>query len=153
MKSYTVSLFGHRKINDLHRIEEKLPCIISEILSEYDSVDFLIGRQGEFDEYAASIIKRLLHGEGEDKGWLTLVLPYEVADIEYYKDYYDDIIIPETAMFAHPKRTATLKNKYMIDASDIVIFYVNRKGGAYRALQYAMSQGKNIINIADLKMQ
>ena len=49
---------------------------------------------------------------------------------------------------AHPKAAITLKNHYMIDNSDLVIVYVEKKGGAYSAMKYAEKQCKEIINIA-----
>lgn len=149
MKPYTVTLFGHREIYDYKLIDEKLPQIICKILHDHEYVDFLIGRQGEFDEYAASIIKRVLNREVWRNGTLNLVLPYKVANIEYYAKYYDDIIIPESLQKAHPKAAARLKNRYMVDASDTVVAYVRKEGGAYQALKYAIEQGKSVINIVN----
>ena len=148
MRPYTVSFFGHRKIYDLQTIEEKLPRIISNILCEHDCVEFLIGRQGEFDEYVASVIKRELKKYEMCNATLVLVLPYMVADIEYYKKYYDDIIVPECLDRIHPKAAAYAKNKHMIDSSDFVVVYVKVKGGAYQALQYAIKEGKKTVNVA-----
>lgn len=148
MRPYTVSLFGHRKIHDLKMIEEKLSSIISNILREHENVEFLIGRQGEFDEYAASIIKRELKNYEMCNATLVLVLPYMVADIEYYEKYYGDIIVPECVSCVHPKAAAFEKNKYMINSSNLVVAYVNEKGGAYKALQYAIKEGKETVNIA-----
>ena len=148
MRSYTVSLFGHRKIHDLKMIEKKLSSIISNILREHENVEFLIGRQGEFDEYAASIIKRELKKYEMCNAVLVLILPYSVTDIEYYKKYYDDIIIPECLNRVHPKAAAFEKNKYMINSSNLVVAYVNEKGGAYKSLQYAIKEGKKMVNIA-----
>lgn len=84
-------------------------------------------------------------GENND---ITLVLPYMVADLEYYEKYYDSIIIPESVYGVHPKSAITLKNRWMIEQSDLVIVYVARKkGGAYTAMKYAEKLNKNVINI------
>ena len=149
MKPFTVSFFGHRKIDEFGIIEENLSRIMTDVIKKNESVVFLIGRQGEFDEYAASVIKGVKKRYDTYDCSLVLVLPYTVADIEYYSKYYDDIVISESADSAHPKAAAELKNRYMIDASDLVVFYVREKGGAYKALQYAVSRGKKIVNIAD----
>ena len=147
---FTVSMFGHREIEDINQIEERLAPIIKELIMIKDNVDFLIGRNGEFDEFVASVIKRVRKKFGTDNNDMTLVLPYSVADIKYYELYYDNIIIPENVYGVHPKSAITLRNKWMIERSDLVICYVKRnKGGAYNALKYAEKLGKEIINLCE----
>ena len=82
MKIYTVSFFGHRKLYDLRQIDERLSPLIKKLIQTKQYVAFLIGRHGEFDEYAASVIKRVQKEIGSDNNDLTLVIPYTVADIE-----------------------------------------------------------------------
>lgn len=149
MNIYTVSFFGHRKLYDLRRIDERLAPILKELIRTKPYVAFLIGRNGEFDEYAASVIKRVQKEVGKDNNDMTLVLPYTVADLEYYEKYYDSIIIPHSVNGAHPKSAITLKNRWMVEQSDLVIVYVERnKGGAYTAMKYAEKLNKKIINLA-----
>ena len=81
---------------------------------------------------------------------MNLVLPYTVANLEYYEKYYDGIIIPETVYGAHPKIAITLKNRWMVEQSELVITYVTRKkGGAYAALKYAQKRNKKIVNLGN----
>ena len=94
MNIYTVSFFGHRELYDLRRIDERLAPILKELIRTKPYVAFLIGRNGEFDEYAASVIKRVQKEVGKDNNDMTLVLPYTVSDLEFYEKYYDSIIIP-----------------------------------------------------------
>lgn len=148
MNIFTVSLFGHRELSDLRRVDERLIPILKELIRTKEYVAFLIGRNGEFDEYAASVIKRVQKELGSDNSDMTLFLPYSVADIECYEEYYDNITIPESVSGVHPKFAITLKNRLMIEQSDLVIVYVERnKGGAYNALRYAKKQQKKIINL------
>ena len=148
MNVFTVSLFGHREIDDLRQLENRLVPIIKEVIQTKSYVAFLIGRNGEFDEYAASIIKRTQKEMGKENNDITLVLPYRVADFEYYEKYYDSIIIPESVYFVHPKSAITLKNRWVIEQSDLVIVYVEReKGGAYTAMKYAEKLNKRVINL------
>ena len=138
MDIYTVSLFGHRKIDNLRNLEERLGKITRELIRTKTYVDFLIGRNGEFDEYAASVIKRVQKEVGKENNSITLVLPYKIRGLEYYEKYYDSIIIPERVCTAYPKSAITLKNRWMIEQSKLVIGYVERdEGGAYNALKYA----------------
>ena len=148
MEIFTVSLFGHREIHDLKRIEEQLISMIKEIMQAKSYVAFLIGRNGEFDEYAASVIKRLQKDFGKERFDITLVLPYTVANLEYYEKYYDHIILPESVHGAHPKSAITLKNRWMIEQSDLVIVWVEREnGGAHKAMKYAEKLNKRVVNL------
>ena len=49
MKIFTVSLFGHRKIDSMRMLEDKLIPIIRELIKTKTYVTFLVGRNGEFD--------------------------------------------------------------------------------------------------------
>ena len=150
MKIYTVSFFGHRKLYDLRQIDERLSPLIKKLIQTKQYVAFLIGRHGEFDEYAASVIKRVQKEIGSDNNDLTLVIPYIVADIEYYEKYYDNVIIPEPVEGAHQKLAITLRNQWMVEQSDLVIVNVEHsKGGAYTAMKYAEKNNKKIINLCD----
>ena len=63
-------------------------------------------------------------GSWKRKNDITLVLTYKVADVEYYEKYYDNIIIPENVYGAHPKSAITLKNRWMVEQSELVIVYI-----------------------------
>ena len=148
MDLFTVALFGHRKLDDLQRTDDALSTVIRGLLKEKEYVSFLIGRNGEFDEYAASVIKRVQKELGKENSDLILVLPYTVADIGYYKNYYDDIIIPDCTHGVHPKGAIAQKNRWMVEQSDLVLVNVSHdKGGAYTATKYAERMNKKIINL------
>ena len=150
MEIYTVCLFGHRELRDLRHIDERLTPIVKELIREKPFVSFLVGRNGEFDEYAASVIKSVRSELGKDNSELVLVLPYKVADIEYYEKYYDGVMIPESVSRAHPKSAITLRNRWMVEQADLVIANVERQsGGAYAAVRCAERLGKALINLCD----
>lgn len=151
MDVFTVSLFGHRKIDDLRQLDEKLTPMIKELIKTKPYVAFLIGRNGEFDEYAASLIKRARKEVERENSDLTLVLPYSVTDLQYYEKYYDHIVIPENANGTHPKAAITLKNRWMVEQSNLVIVWVERDtGGAYTAMKYAEKSGKKTVNLENI---
>ena len=58
MKTYAVSFFGHRQIDNVFAIEERLETMIRELLLSKEYVEFLIGRDGEFDQLVASTVRR-----------------------------------------------------------------------------------------------
>ena len=148
MNIFRVSLFGHRGIEDLLKLDKMLAPVIRELIQTRPYVSFLIGRNGEFDEYAASVIKRIQKELGKENNDIALVLPYSVADIEYYENYYDSIIIPDDMHGVHPKAAITLRNKWMIEHSELVLLYIHSsRGGAYTAMRYAQKLNKKIVNI------
>ena len=146
---YRVTFFGHRRVEDILGIEHQLLPILQELIETHDFVEFYVGRNGEFDELAASLVK-LVQKSNKDRNCamtsLTLVLPYPVKNMEYYEKYYDDIIIYEADEKTHPKRAITERNCWMINQSDLVIAYVEKQdGGAYQAVKYAQSQFKELV--------
>ena len=150
MDVFTVSLFGHREIEDLRYLNDQLSQIVKELIQTKSYVVFLVGRHGEFDEFAASVIKQVQKACGKENSEIVLVLPYPMAELEYYETYYDGIIIPECVCDAHPKFAITLKNRWVIAESDCVIVYVERnRGGAYSAMKYAEKLHKQIVNLCD----
>ena len=66
MDIFTVSLFGHRRIDNLQQLNNDLVPIIKELIQTKFYVSFLIGRNGEFDEYAASVIKQVQKEKGKE---------------------------------------------------------------------------------------
>ena len=149
MYFYKVALFGHRDLSEHQRVESGLSDILTNLIRTKQYVEIYIGRNGEFDIFAASVVKRVQKRLGGENSELVLVLPYGVRDIEYYEKYYDSIVIPECVEGAHPKGAITKRNRWMIQECDLLVCFVERDfGGAYEALKYARSLNKRIINIA-----
>ncbi len=149
----TVSLFGHRTIEDYFNVENKLYELL-RIITERGStqVEFLVGRNGDFDVMASSVVRKLKKETDSGNIFLTLVLPYETAELknnaESFESYYDSIEICEESANANFKFAIVARNRSMIDRSDIVVFYVkNESGGAFQSLKYADKNQKRIINL------
>ena len=152
MPLYTVSLFGHRHIENTVEAQFKLEKTISAILSKYEYTDFLVGRNGDFDILAASVIKRTKGALDAANASLILVLPYVTAEYRHNQDlllaYYNDVEIFHRA--GHYKSAIVRRNHDMIDRSDAVIGCVSHPcGGAYQAIQYAKKRGKTVINLSE----
>lgn len=113
-------------------------------------MEFYIGRNGDFDEFVASVIKRVQKQLDRGNSALILTLLYTVKDIEYYENYYDEIVIPDSIGKAHPKAAITLRNRWMAETCDLVICYIEREeGGAYAAVKYVREKNnKKVINLA-----
>ena len=146
----TISLFGHRIIEDYSAVERKLYELLRIVMQNGSrEIEFLVGRNGDFDLMAASVIQKLKKETSNENVFLTLVLPYETAELrnntESFESYYDSIEICDSQNF---KYAIVARNHEMIDRSDMVVVYVkNESGGAYQALKYAEKNQKRIINL------
>ena len=154
MNIFTVSFFGHRIIDRPFLIEQRLEALIRELLRRKEYVDFLVGRSGDFDQYASSAVLRIRKAVGEHNGSLTLVLPYPTAEYlnnqESFGDYYSYIEISDAASAAHRKAAYQIRNCEMVDRSDLIVCCIEREsGGAWQTVKYAMEQGKTVINLAN----
>lgn len=83
-----------------------------------------------------------------------LVLPYLTTKYlnneESFKAYYNEIEICEKSANAHFKAAIQIKNRYILDRSDLVVCYVKRKfGGAYQALRYAEKRKTLYVDLAE----
>ena len=149
MEFFTVSLFGHREISGLKQLENQLFPILKQILQTKNYVVFLVGCNGEFDIFAASVIKRVQKAMGKENSELIGVFPYSQKDMEYFEKYYDAVVIPECIGRMHPKGAITKRNRWMVEQADCLICYVDREnGGAYNAMKYAEKLSKKVINLA-----
>lgn len=155
MKVYAVSFFGHRQIDNVFTIEERLETIIQELLLSKEYVEFLIGRDGEFDQLVASTVRRCKRAVRDDNSALVLILPYPTAEFlnneQSFHEYYDEIEICAESAEKHFKSAHQTRNRSMVDRSDLVVFCVERNsGGAYQTMQYAKKVNANIINLSDV---
>ena len=74
MNVSTASFFGHRQIDNVFVIEQRLQEIIQELLISKEYVEFLVGRDGEFDQLIASTVRRCKRTVRNDNRALVLVL-------------------------------------------------------------------------------
>lgn len=149
---FTVSFFGHREVDHARDVEQQVELLVSKLIEQNDYVDFLVGRNGDFDQIAASTVRRIKEYD-RGKSSLIWVMPYEMAEYlenkKAYEQYYDEVEICQESCESHPKAAYRIRNRSMVDRSDLVVFYVTRNhGGAYQTMQYAQRKGKRIINLA-----
>ena len=154
MNIYTVIFFGHREIESPLEIEKRLDKLLYNIITQKEYVEFLIGREGEFDLLAASVIKHAVKSYGCGNTSLILVLPYMKAGYRNnkreYLEYYDEIEVCTESYEAHYKSAIQVRNRSMVDRSDLVICCIHRNsGGAYKTVQYAKKQNCRIVNLAE----
>ena len=152
MNTFTVSFFGHRRIDDVLEVENRLETLIRTLLREQEFVEFLVGRDGEFDQIVSSVIRRCKREYRSDNSAHICVLPYLTARFrnneEAFRDYYDEIEICETSAGSHYKKAHQTRNRAMVDRSDLVVFWVLcESGGAWQTMQYARKMKKRFVNL------
>lgn len=155
MTTYTVSFFGHRFIEEPLLIEKRLEILIRKLLREKEYIEFLAGRDGEFDQLVSSVIRRCKREYRSDNSAHVLVLPYSTAECRDNEDsfrvYYDEIEICETAADGHFKNAHQARNREMVDRSHLVVFCIQHEGGgAWQTMKYARKQGVPYINVNDM---
>ena len=152
MRTITVSFFGHRRISGYRCLEEQVESIVCRLLGANEYLEFLVGRNGDFDRLVSSTIRRIKKECGFKNCALVWVMPYMLREYEKneasFHAYYDEIEICDEASAVHFKEAYTVRNQRMIDRSDIVVIHaVHTHGGAYQALMYAQKTQKHIIRI------
>lgn len=68
MEVYSVAFFGHRYIENIMAVEHKLEEHIQMLLKSYEYVEFLVGRNWEFDQCVSSAVLRVR------KKWVTIIV-------------------------------------------------------------------------------
>ena len=144
---------GHREVL-IPGIEMRLSDEIERLLQTDSKFLFLSGGMGQFDEMGSAAVRAAKRRHPDMDITLALVLPYPSrrlnADKEYYGALFDGIIIPSISDAAHRKAAIGLRNRWMVEQSDIVLACIYRSfGGAWDTVNYARRLGKPVINLAD----
>ena len=125
---------------------------IRKLINEKEYVEFLVGRNGDFDRCVSSAVLRVRKNYRDDNSSLVLMLPYPTAEYlnneEYFHRFYTDVEISYKASKAYPKAAIQIRNCEMVDRADLVICYIEENvGGAWKTVQYAIAKGKDIIKL------
>ena len=153
MKILTVAFFGHRHIENSRHIERLIEQCVQNLIDENEYVDFIVGRNGDFDMCVSSAISRVRERYRSNNSSLILVLPYPTAEYlnskEYFHEFYSYVEISDKAAASHPKSAIKIRNKEIADRADLIICYLTKnQGGAYDAVTYCQKTSKPIINIS-----
>lgn len=153
MDIYTVSFFGHRAVEDAMQIEQRLEILIRRLLTEKSYVEFLVGRDGEFDQMVSSTIRRCKRMIRDDNSSLVWVMPYVTAEFrdneESFRKYYDEIEICFGSAAGHFKSAYQTRNREMVDRSNLVVSCIQHEsGGAWQTIKYVRKLGTPFINLA-----
>ena len=131
-----VTFCGHSQIGNPEKLQNVLESAVHSVLNR-GATRFYLGGYGDFDQLAAKVLFRIKLDDS------VLVLPYLDKKVDltlYTRTCYPPIEqVPRRFAIVH-------RNRWMVDASDVVIAYVHHDwGGAYQTLSYAKRRGKVII--------
>ena len=141
--------FGHR---DIWGSVPSLTDILEKIIVEENVTIFMTGGMGDFDGMFSSAVRTLKRKYADIN--LLLVKPYFSGELNtnkaYYEYMYDEVVIPDVVAGVHPKSAITKRNRWMVEKSDIILYYIQRDfGGAYTAIKYATKLGKKTISVLE----
>lgn len=153
MDIYTVSLFGHREMSDPVGIGKALTKEVENLIRTKEYVEFLVGRNGDFDILAASKIRTAREKLDYGNCSMVLVLPYMTEEYrdnrESFEQYYDRVEICDEAASAHFKAGFAIRNKQMDERSDLVLCCIEHKsGGAFQAVKHAKKLKIEVRNLS-----
>lgn len=157
-RTLTVSFFGQVWISDLNFVNIEISKIVKKIVNANSCVEFLVGRNCDFDITISKAINSCQKASSNNAS-IICVLPsptglYNDARREFYHHYYDDVEITYNSVEISSNATLQIRNIDMVNRSDLCVFYVNQyEGIAWQTMKYAISQKKDIINIADFQTE
>ena len=153
-------------------LEKPLRDELERLVKEQSVTEFFTGGMGEFDELFARTVRSMKQDFPSLR--LVLVMPYLTRELStgkqrygaayggqiaratsvgpgrcWHEALYDEILIPAELDGVHPKAAIGLRNRWMVDRSDIVIAALHRDfGGAAEAVRYAEKRGKEVVRIS-----
>lgn len=153
----TVCFTGHREIEApaSYLIPQKLKDVIRK-LAAHGARRFLAGGAMGFDTVAALCVLELKK-ELPDIS-LELILPCRDQARTWNdrnRDLYNAILsYADRVEYLHDRYTSSCmhdRNRRLVDLCDVCVSYcIHSGGGSAYTMSYALSQGKEVINIADL---
>lgn len=151
MQEFRVAFIGHRIVDKLNAARDELLKIVTYLIEHYEFVEFLVGKDGDFDDIAAQAVRRVQKDLGKANSFLVWVQPYEMAMNEYLEKSFDEIYLPPELYHVHYKGAIVARNKWMVDQCDLLIAYIkNKDGNAKKIFDYGIGKGKYFVNVADL---
>ena len=147
---YTVAFFGHREIEHFKETQQALEKLIESMMREHEYVEFLVGRNGEFDQLTASTVRTVRNRLDCSNCSLILVLPYMTAEFRdneaSFLEYYDEVEVSSAAEGVHFKSAMQTRNRELVDRAEILVAYcVKTAGGSAYTVKYARKKGRQVI--------
>lgn len=142
----TCTFFGHRDAPDC--IKEKVKAAVIELITAHNVDLFLVGDSGGFDRIVKSVLIELTPLYDFEFQVVLSQIPIKNRSERYCDSSI--YVVPDGIESALPRFRIDFRNKYMLNASDYVIAYIERSyGGAYKYYEMAKRKNLKIINLAE----
>ncbi len=140
----TCTFFGHRECPEA--VKTVLYSTLKTLVEQ--GVDtFYVGNQGQFDRNVRGALRKLQAEYPHIR--YDVVLAYLPQKPDPSEDY-TDTIYPEGLETVLPKFAIDKRNRWMIRQADLVVCYTPYTWGeAYKYVQQARKQGKNVIPLGN----
>lgn len=163
MRDIYLCVIGHKRVKFTNEKIESLKRLIEDLIVSRKVNCFLFGTNSAFNNICIDVVNELKEKYPHIRRYSVR---HDMDDIspkmlDMFKRYYEDVIM-STKITKAKKNSYVARNKYMIDLSDICLFYFDenylplndlkevRKSGTKTAFEYAKSKKKEIINFFDL---
>ena len=128
-------------------IQPKLREVILDLIDNEEANEFYVGNHGNFDRMALSVLSEL----SETRAFrFYIVLAYPPAEKENPCAEHD--ILPDLSEKIEnipPRFAINYRNKFIVEASDIVITYVQHSwGGAAKYKRLAEKKNRRVIELS-----
>ncbi len=160
MKTKTVAFIGHRCVNNVNEVKEKIKKALTELIEEENAETFLFGSKSVFDDLCLAAVTELKEKFYPLIKRVYVRSSYEVIS-DFYKSYlltaYDETFYPYEVKNAG-YRSYVRRNEIMINMCDILVTYYDgdyrllkgRTSGTKYAVEYALKKNKKIINLHEI---
>ena len=130
MRIYSVAFFGHRYVDNIIKVENLLEEQIRRLIDENEYVDFLVGRNGDFDQCVSSSVLRVRKNHRDDNSALVLMLPYPTSEFlnneNYFHEYYtkDKTLLIKSLTYSKAQRCNTMRWKLFFIFTEFIGIYL-----------------------------
>ena len=137
-----VCFFGHS--DTPWSVQPKLREVILDLIDNEGADEFYVGTHGNFDRMVTSVLSEL----SEIRAFrFYVVLAYPPAEKE--SPCADHDILPDGIENIPPRFAINYRNKFMIEAADIVVTYVKHSwGGAAKYKRLAEKKNRRVIELS-----
>ncbi len=140
------TFFGHRDAPD--DIRKKVRDAVIELITEHNVDLFLVGDSGGFDRIVKGVLIELTPLYDFEFQVVLSRIPIKNRSERYCDSSIS--VVPDGIESALPRFRIDFRNKYMLNASDYVIAYIERSyGGAFKYYEMAKRKNLKVINLAE----
>ena len=95
-------------IDNFPKVEDQVEEIVRNLIHEKQYVEFLVGRDGDFDQIVTSTVRRVKRAVRDDNSVLVWVMPYPKAEYEDNTESFDSYMMRLKSVKNHARHILRL---------------------------------------------